>query len=267
MSKVKEILVKPIASRDANAFIKKHHYSGKVVNNSTLHFGCFLGDVLHGVLSYGNSIDKRKMLGLVEGTKWNEFLELNRMAFDESLPKYSESRCISITIRLIKKHYPHIKWIVSFADGIQCGDGTIYRASGFLLTGINSKAELLRMPTGEVRHRIAMHTDSKLVYAMGGKMASIKKLAEHLNGKILNGHQFRYIYLLDKSCKITIPILPFSKIDEMGAGMYKGEKRQIKCAGSSKSEQAISNSKVAENYRPQRSIITKPKIKKLAKSQ
>jgi len=38
------------------------------------------------------------------------------------------------------------------------------------------------------------------------------------------GFQLRYIYLIDKSCKITVPILPFSKIDEMGAGMYKGEK-------------------------------------------
>ena len=27
-----------------------------------------------------------------------------------------------------------------------------------------------------------------------------------------------------KSCKITVPILPFSMIDEMGAGMYKGKK-------------------------------------------
>ena len=40
----------------------------------------------------------------------------------------------------------------------------------------------------------------------------------------LNGFQLRYIYLIDKTCKITVPILPFSKIDEMGAGMYKGNK-------------------------------------------
>ena len=40
----------------------------------------------------------------------------------------------------------------------------------------------------------------------------------------LEGYQLRYIYLIDKTCKITVPILPFSKIDEMGAGMYKGEK-------------------------------------------
>lgn len=33
------------------------------------------------------------------------------------------------------------------------------------------------------------------------------------------------MYFIDKSCraKLTVPILPFSKIDELGAGMYKGE--------------------------------------------
>jgi len=38
------------------------------------------------------------------------------------------------------------------------------------------------------------------------------------------GFQIRYIYLIDKTCEITVPILPFSKIKEMGASMYKGEK-------------------------------------------
>jgi len=44
------------------------------------------------------------------------------------------------------------------------------------------------------------------------------------NWKQLDGVMLSYIYLIDKSCKITVPILPFSKIDEMGAGMYKGKK-------------------------------------------
>ena len=42
--------------------------------------------------------------------------------------------------------------------------------------------------------------------------------------QMLEGFQLRYIYLIDKTCEITVPIIPFSKIDEMGAGMYKGEK-------------------------------------------
>ena len=47
---------------------------------------------------------------------------------------------------------------------------------------------------------------------------------EHFGWKKIKGFQLRYIYLIDKTCQITVPILPFSKIDEMGAGMYKGKK-------------------------------------------
>lgn len=224
MGRAKDIIVRVIPANIANAFVKKHHYSEKVVNNSALHFGTFLDDMLHGVMSFGSPLDKRKVLGLVEGTKWNEMLELNRMAFDKHLPRNSESRCISVAIKLLKKNAPHIKWILSFADGTQCGDGAIYRASGFYLTGINSNSVLLRLPSGEVRHRIALHTNSKLVYEMGGKMASIKQIADHLGGEVLRGFQFRYIYLIDKSCKLTVPIIPFEKIDELNAGMYKGKK-------------------------------------------
>ena len=142
MGRAKEIVMKVIPSKVALPFIKAHHYSGKVVNNSKLHFGVFLDGQLHGVMSYGPSLDKSKIIGLVEGTGWNEFLELNRMAFDSVLPRNSESRAISMSIRLIKKHAPQVKWIKSFADACSCGDGTIYRASNFVLTGIKENLNL-----------------------------------------------------------------------------------------------------------------------------
>ena len=100
MGRAKDIIVKVIPAKVANEFVKKHHYSGKVVNNSQLHFGCFLDDKLHGVMSYGCPLDKSKVLHLVKPCLWNEMLELNRMAFDDYLPKNSESRCISISIKL-----------------------------------------------------------------------------------------------------------------------------------------------------------------------
>lgn len=234
MGRAKEIIVKVIPSKIANEFVKKHHYSGKVVQNSKLHFGCFLDGKLGGAMSFGSPIDKAKVLTLVstsnkcKNSKWNEMLELNRMAFNDFLPKNSESRCFSIAIKLIKKNAPHIKWILSFSDGTQCGDGTIYRASGFYLTGINGKSELLKMPNGEVKHRIAMHTDPKVIFSSNGKNAGVKELAKKYNAEILNGFQLRYIYIIDKTCKINVPILPFSKIDEVGAGMYKGKKITLK---------------------------------------
>lgn len=211
MGRAKEIIVKVIPSKIANDFVKKNHYSGKVVPNSTLHFGCFLDNQLHGVMSYGPSINKNGTINLVKNTGWNEFIELNRMAFDDYLPKYSESRCIAISIKLIKKNAPHVKWVISFADGTQCGDGTIYRASGFNLVGIvDNKSLRIDPKTGKLIHIIQAH--------------HLKISTEFRKWQPIKGQQLKYIYLIDKTCKINVPILPFSRIDEMGAGMYKGQK-------------------------------------------
>ena len=159
MGRAKEIVVKVIPSKIANPFIRTHHYSGKIVNNSVLHFGAFLDGQLHGVLSYGSSLDKSKIVTLVKGTGWSEFLELNRMAFDDYLPRNSESYCIAKTIRLIKKNAPHIKWIISFADGCSCGDGTIYRASNFVLTDIKRNNNLVLLPNGEKIHKMTLESN------------------------------------------------------------------------------------------------------------
>lgn len=217
MGRAKEIIVKVIPSKIANEFVKLNHYSGKVVPNSTLHFGCFLDGKLHGVMQYGSPFMKTKVLSMVKDTGWNEMLELNRMAFDDYLPKYSESRCIAISIKLIKKNAPQIKWILSFADGTQCGDGTIYRASGFILTSIKENNSIIKLSNGNVVASMT-YTKGKNILKQGGR-AGIPKDAEKLKGNM-----FRYIYLIDKNCKITVPILPFSEIDKQGAGMYKGEK-------------------------------------------
>lgn len=222
MGRAKEIIVKVIPSKIANEFVKKNHYSGKVVPNSTLHFGCFLDNKLHGVMSYGPSINKKGTINLVKNTGWNEFIELNRMAFDDYLPKYSESRCIAISIKLIKKNAPQIKWIISFADGTQCGDGTIYRASGFKLVGLSKNAGICKL-NGKMVH-IKKTYDLKLTSSFL-KKSDIPKLKEKgYEAEIIDGYQFKYIYLIDKNCKINTEILPFSEIDKQGAGMYKGKK-------------------------------------------
>jgi hypothetical protein len=226
MGRAKEIIVKVIPAKIANEFVKKHHYSGKVVQNSSLHFGCFLDNQLHGVLSYGSPLDKRKVLSLVQPSLWNEMLELNRMAFNDYLPKNSESRCIAISIKLIKKNAPHIKWILSFSDGTQCGDGTIYRASGFYLTGITKNQGQFILPDGTITMDVNLELRMSPVISKKWNPNNIprKRWIKQNNCKYIEGKMLRYIYLIDKTCKITVPILPFSKIDEMGAGMYKGKK-------------------------------------------
>lgn len=235
MGRAKEIVVKVIPSKIANPFIRSHHYSGKVVNNSCLHFGCWLDGDLHGVLSYGPSLDKSKIISLVEGTGWNDFLELNRMAFDDYLPRNSESYCIGKTIRMIRKNAPNVKWIISFADACSCGDGTIYRASNFVLTGIKENKNLCQLPSGVKVHKMTLESaptkprkelGGKSYFDITGGTYDFGKYVDYVGGGILKGYQLRYIYFIDKSFqkRLTVPIIPFSRIDEIGAGMYKGEK-------------------------------------------
>lgn len=213
MSRVKEIELKVIPAKIANDFIRKHHYSGKVVNNSFLHFGAFLDKRLHGVMSFGHSTAKHLTKELVKNTGWNEFCELNRMAFDDYLPRNSESYCIGKALRLLKKNAPHLKWVISFADGCSCGDGTIYRASNFVLTQIKKNNAIYVNDNGDKVHTITFHHNPNMDKRGGGY-------------KFLEGYMFRYIYFLDKKCikDLTCEIIPFSKIKEMGASMYKGVK-------------------------------------------
>jgi hypothetical protein len=241
MGRVKDIIVKVIPAAIANDFVRKNHYSGKVVPNSKLHFGAFLDNSLHGVCSFGSPMDRSKVITLVrtsnktKNQKWNEMLELNRMAFDDYLPKNSESRVLSVCFRLLRKNAPHVKWIISFSDATMSGDGTIYRATGFKLTQIKENSTIWVFPDGE---RIA-----SLTLTNGGDLQSRRKICERYGAEFTSkasmkpfrdigarpaeGYQLRYIYILDKTARLAVPEIPFSKIDEIGAGMYLGEKVKL----------------------------------------
>ncbi len=156
----KDIVLRPITAREANELVKRVHYSGKVVRNSQIHIGAFYNGKLEGALQFGPSLDKRKIQGLVSETGWHEFIELNRMAFSDALPRNSESRAIAVAMKLLRKHAPQLKWVVSFADATQCGDGTIYRASGFVLTGIKRNDQIWIAPDGERTTRMVA-TDTR----------------------------------------------------------------------------------------------------------
>lgn len=253
-------------------------------------------------MQFGPSLDKSKIMGLVTGTGWNEFLELNRLAFSDALPRNSESRALGIAFRLIRKHYPHVQWIVSFADGAQCGDGTIYRASGFALTGIKKNNTIWELG-GETFSRVSLTdpssssekaravdvasqrsrrfsrvsltdtrrhgefdralrvTDIQLKTNPPEEVKRLSRVTATKAGNILStgaasmssfkemgfrpipGFQLRYIYFLDPSARerLTVSILPFSKIDEMGARMYKGKARAKQAMAEHPSEQRRRN--------------------------
>lgn len=260
MSSAKDLRVEPISRADANALVRRVHYSGTVVNNSQLHLGVFIGGRLEGAMQFGPSMDKRKLQGLVRDTQWNGFIELNRLAFSARLPRNSESRALGVAFRMMRKAYPHLEWVISFADGTQCGDGTIYRAAGFVLTQVKRNSTLWELPNGDRVADITVksaspHARDRMVVsrltAEGGtkggaakmrKIASLMTMTkgQHildsggagvrrlraLGGRPLPGFQMRYVYFLNPAARVrlTCPELPFSKIREAGASMYRGQR-------------------------------------------
>lgn len=235
MGAAKDIRLRPIDGRTANALIARLHYSRSYVRNSQLHIGVYYRGALEGAMQFGPSTDKRKLLHLVEGTPWNGFLELNRMAFSDALPRNSESRAIAIAMRLLRRHKPSVQWVVSFSDACRCGDGTIYRAAGFVLTGIRKSTAFCQLPDGRVIHKLTLQANPmtkrqelggrSFFDVTAGKYAFGQYVAA-AGGQAVPGFQLRYVYFLDPRARerLTAPIIPFSEIDRRGLRMARGQR-------------------------------------------
>lgn len=236
MTSAKDIRLKPIPASEARRAIERHHYSGTTVRNSQLHVGVFIGASLEGAMQLGPPLDKRKLLGLVAGTPWDGMLELNRMAFSERLPANAESRALGVLARIIRRHMPRVRWIVSFADATQCGDGTIYRAAGYLLTAIRTSHNLMRLPDGSTVHKMTLESSptspraelgGRSYYDVTGGRYDLRAYLAATGGEVIPGHQLRYVKFIDPAWRphLTVEPLPYSAIAEAGAGMYRGQPR------------------------------------------
>ena len=127
---------------------------------------------------------------VVKGTKQKEYLELNRMWIDDDAGLYPESKGISYSIKYIKKKYPKIKWIQSFADERCGGFGIVYQACSFGYFGEHKTIfwELF----GETYHNSLMSRNPNL-----SKSARfIQSNKDKATSQELR--QFRYIKFIDK---------------------------------------------------------------------
>jgi hypothetical protein len=230
----KRIEVKPISVSDARRVVKQYHYSGKVDPRSSLNLGVFYNGRCEGAIQLGIPIDKRKAIGIVSDTPWNGFLDLHRLAFSQNLPRNSESRAIGYMMRWIRKTYPFIQWVQS------CGDGAIYRASGFVLVGIKENSSMYRMPDGSVKCKLVFEPGfggsvSAGVKGQYGKTGSETSsvFLKRIGASKLLGFQLRYVYFLDPTARerLTVPVLPFSEIQRRGAKMYRGQRAGSAASG------------------------------------
>jgi hypothetical protein len=116
----------------------------------------------------------------------------------------------------------------------------MYRASGFKLIGIKKNTSMWRMPDGEVLAKLVLEpsfslnskgtTSAKARYGKTGTESSTSFL-RRIGAVQLEGFQIRYFYPLhdDALSRLTVPVLPFSEIQRLKAGMYLGKPIDRSC--------------------------------------
>lgn len=189
-----EFYVKEIERNLANEIIVKNHYSKKFYNATYIHLGLFENNVLKGVLQYGYAMNPASCSSVVKDTLIDEYLELNRMWLsDEVVVKYAESQAVSYSIKYIKRKYPKIKWIQSFADERCGGFGIVYQACSFNYYGEHSS--IFWTLENEIYHNSLMTRNPKL-----SKSAAYLQSKKN-EAKKSELRQFRYIKFLNQKWK------------------------------------------------------------------
>lgn len=196
----RDFYIAQIPRKQAVAIIIERHYSRRIVNNSYIHLGVFIGGELLGVLQFGYALVARAMGKVVEGTQVDEYLELNRMWLDDRAPRNSESRALSYCFKYIRKACPRVRWVQSFADERCGGLGVVYQAANFLFVG----SHLTRFfeLDGEVYHDMLLTAHKKPTERGRHLRANLGRASMRLL------RQFRYVYFFDRRDMARLKMRP-----------------------------------------------------------
>lgn len=191
--------------------IKRHHYSRRIVQNSYVHLGVFMGGELMGALQFGYAMNPSSGRNIVTGTGNRDYLELNRMWLDDRVPGNGESMAISYALRFIKRTLPSVGWVQSFADERCGGAGIVYQACNFVYCGFH-RTRFFELD-GEWFHEMMLN-----------RIAGSGRRGDHLKANVNRAvahvlRQFRYIYFIDQRLRprLRFPILPYPKPSTLGA--------------------------------------------------
>lgn len=189
----------------ACAIIRERHYSGRVVNNSYVHLGVYVGGLISGVLQLGHALNPRRVEHIVHNTGPGEYLELSRMWLSDSAPPCSESRALAQMVRFVKRALPRVRWIQSFADGRLGGCGIVYQAANFLYLGSHQTPFWLL--DGDWYHDLLLTAHAK----GGGRGRYLRDNLARAEKVIYT--QYRYIYFVRPEARrdLAMRVLPYPK--------------------------------------------------------
>jgi hypothetical protein len=176
--KARELKVKQVDASYVRQYVATYHYSHIMPDNAFECFAGFYGDKLAGVVVFGNGASNNTFTALIPDMELKNCRELTRLWCPDSMPKNTETRIISESIKLLPKE---VYLIVSFADPSHNHNGTIYQASNFIYTGKSSPSHMLTNGT-EVFH----------VRTIGSYKRRHPELRELTNKEVMEKYGWKY---------------------------------------------------------------------------
>jgi hypothetical protein len=137
------------APTDAVRFAcERFHYSRSVPTPPLVPFGVWERGDFRGVVVFSRGASAA--IGSPFGLTQREVCELTRVALHEH--DAPVSRILAVALRLLHRHSPGLRLVVSYADPAQGHLGTVYQASGWTYLGRTPPVTYFRDPTGRLWH-------------------------------------------------------------------------------------------------------------------
>ena len=214
-SKVPELLVAPCSHEAAKYAVLKWHYSKAMPYGKSNRFGVWEGKEFVGVVifSYGASAQLGRPYDLYMG----EVVELTRVALRPH--GNPVSRILAISIRMLKKHNPGLRLLVSYSDLDQDHLGIIYQATNWTYVGVHTKGQkgVYYIVNGKKIHNRTIKERDGWECNLGWLQKNIDPGARYHISK----GKHKYLYPLDE--EIRERVLPKKQAYPKRAGSIEGD--------------------------------------------
>ena len=146
----KDIVIRPVPASAARHMCQRYHYSGTYPGGSLLNFGAFAGGRLLEVAVIG--VGPPNVHRFFQDASNEQVACLSRLWLHDSLGPNSESYCLAIIMRNLRKKQCTIKAIIAYSDPSVGHNGVIYMAAGFRFLGTSQGTPKYRLPKGTLQH-------------------------------------------------------------------------------------------------------------------
>jgi hypothetical protein len=178
--------------KEARPFIAAHHYTHIMPDSTKEVCMGYYDDVLAVICVFGMGKGKNQYIRLIPDLQDGEYRELTRLWSPDNMPKNTESKLISTSLKMLPKE---VKIVLSYADPGQNHLGTIYQATNWYYIGRTSGGQKMINHLGEEVHPrlVSMY---KLRHPEKYGQLTMRQIMDKLGWEYDSGtSKYRYCYL------------------------------------------------------------------------